>query len=613
MSQPQNQEPAPQYLYYAPNEVLLYLEHSAPFAESPDTPVRSGLLGNLFAENDRLRGLLPGNFNGDLEALGFALPNTKQDFPFFTLFIVRADNLPAAAYLTHFNEVVGEQFAFNVSGIKIRLYKAALNWYSGAATHTAIGTSGSGKHARPVNNPDVLKHANYVFADDFEHALHGEKIGCGDHDVDVYLLDTLPPHDRISQAWAKWGTSGTGTLTDYTAILQGDYDPATRIYQTEQATYCYAEDHAFDQVNEPQNDPDGTTCAHEFVIHDRRKDPPVTAQTVDGHEPACFDPDEAKEYTTFDVSDHGLFIAGIVHKIAPAAQITVIESMNQYGVGTLWNILQGFRQVQKFRQAAARKGNYAIINCSLTLAFPTKGHDGYSPSPYDKGIFELNGVPTPAGVQNARGMVQNVTGNQQMLQALQVSIDETAALSSALFEQVRNAVQGNARILCASGNDSDRPNDVRPARYLAATLDPIGVGALQKDNLTPASYSNDADTPINNGYMVFGGDYDDSAKPCPPSNGAPVDYPDSGAGVISIYTSDFNVLDDQDQVCTIPNLNGFAEWAGTSFASPTLAGTMAQVCRVQGVTPDDALALFVNPFCPNDGVGTARRFPINRQ
>ncbi len=614
MAQPPNSEPVPKYLYYAPTDVLLLVEHT-----SNDGSEVPAALRNIFNENQNLRKLIPEGYPfEDLSTLLFSRPEPINNFQYFSILTMPPFTQSAATTVRTINAVIGEQgVIYQIGNTVVRLSKAALNWYSGAATHTAIGTSGSGKRARRVINQAVLAHANYAFTSDFENDLAAEasQSEADIPDVDVYLLDTLPPQNRIEQAWMKWGTAGTdGTfLAAYQRILErtertGD----SQTYQTQQATYLYAADHAFDQTAEKRTDANAHLCDHKIVIHEWRKDPPITAETVDVPEPLCDDPCEADEYETYDVSDHGLFIAGIVHNIAPNAQITVIESMNQYGVGTLWNILKGFQIVQqieadKNKDKTQDQWSQVIINCSLTLAFPTPDQKGYSPSPDDEGLLELIGKVTPDGIQPARNAVQQVN-EQGETTTLHDAIGMMTDLSSALFKAVRDAVQGTTtRILCAAGNDSDRPNgDTRPARYLAAEPDPIGVGALKKNSLNAADYSNFSDDPLAAGYMVFGGDYDESAQPDDAGDGVQ-DYPDSGNGVISIYTNDFYHMDDQCNLICDANPYGFAEWAGTSFASPALVGTIAKICLAVGNTPSQALT-FINNHCQNGAPDVGRCF-----
>jgi hypothetical protein len=201
-------------------------------------------------------------------------------------------------------------------------------------------------------------------------------------------------------------------------------------------------------------------------------------------------------------------------------------------------------------------GRHAIINCSLTLSFPTPTHQGYEPSEMDTDLVEW--------VETASARSVNEL------------FDDQAALIAELFEAVRQCLRLNSVIVSAAGNDSHRAQgDLRAARYLAITQFAVGVGALNRDRTHPADYSNRADFPVNQGLMVVGGEYDESDTTI--------------GGIIGIFTGRLNLDDDP----SIPdrNDNAYAEWSGTSFATPVLAGTIAKVCLQQGTTPPAALNL----------------------
>ena len=73
-----------------------------------------------------------------------------------------------------------------------------------------------------------------------------------------------------------------------------------------------------------------------------------------------------------DISDHGLFVAGMIHAVAPRSDIQLYQVLDQYGCGDLYTLvtqLQTFiSQVEADRQAASLKG--AVINLSLGVLRP---------------------------------------------------------------------------------------------------------------------------------------------------------------------------------------------------------------------------------------------------
>lgn len=67
-----------------------------------------------------------------------------------------------------------------------------------------------------------------------------------------------------------------------------------------------------------------------------------------------------------DVSGHGVFIAGIIHAIAPESPIRLIRVLNRYGQGDLFSLCQAMHLFIKEQLAANRR---AVLNLSLGV-FP---------------------------------------------------------------------------------------------------------------------------------------------------------------------------------------------------------------------------------------------------
>lgn len=70
------------------------------------------------------------------------------------------------------------------------------------------------------------------------------------------------------------------------------------------------------------------------------------------------------------MSDHGLFIAGIVHTYAPQANIYLVEVLNAYGVGSTDTIVRAISSyiTQNMRNNFS-SGSALIVNCSLCIGF----------------------------------------------------------------------------------------------------------------------------------------------------------------------------------------------------------------------------------------------------
>lgn len=234
---------------------------------------------------------------------------------------------------------------------------------------------------------------------------------------------------------------------------------------------------------------------------------------------------------TYNMADHGLFAAGIIHTLAPQAELHLIEVLNHYGVGTLETIANGLRLAPTIK----RRGGL-VVNCSLMLNLPLPGH----PKP------NLN---WPA-----------LGSDRELLTRLGWPLEW---ICDALLRQ-------DVLVVAAAGNDGGRRG--RPqARYPAAFGSVVGVGALHNDG-TPAPYSNLSDRPLRGGIATFGGK-------------ASVGKALPGEAVLGVYTG---ALPDDRPGATLPNKTGWAWWAGTSFATPTITGVVADLIG-QGQSPTQAV------------------------
>jgi hypothetical protein len=263
--------------------------------------------------------------------------------------------------------------------------------------------------------------------------------------------------------------------------------------------------------------------------------------------------------------DHGLFIAGIIHTIAPEATLHLYEVLNPYGVGCLETIARGLQKV--LQNPEIEEGNPLIINCSFMLGIPTKSGDSYD---WKKFYWDF-----PQEFQNLETL-------QQMSIATQEIFDNVAG-------------RKNTTIVAAAGNDA--LDDIRPdARYPAAFDTVLGVGALPNDpvrvdgKFKAATYSNLSDMPVPDGYITLGGE------------------PGPAKGVRGVYIGEFpdyeawgfleflrRILPFLRKLGHLPkkvrlerikykrNLTGWAWWAGTSFATPVISGILAARNNQQGV------------------------------
>jgi hypothetical protein len=302
------------------------------------------------------------------------------------------------------------------------------------------------------------------------------------------------------------------------------------------------------------------------------------------------------------MTDHGLFAAGIIHSIVPEADIHLIEVLNEFGVGDMLSLAEGMNKVftEIYRPGSGRR---LVVNCSWMIDLPLcEGH--YVSTP-DSGVeFEFE-------------------------EALRLYVDGTERDQAYALRATCNSIfLAGGQVVAAAGNDWDwakRKKDIKnggpgakkdeprlsapKARYPAAFASVMGVGALprgpkQNSKYEASSYSNLGDKPAHMGVMTLGGEEG------------------SGQGVLGLYLEDqypvekpnpnpsekykrefaMKTRDGNDEK------NAWAWWAGTSFATPILTGTIAAVLSAPGNIGDaqDAVHSLRNENVIQDGMTDAK-------
>ncbi len=249
----------------------------------------------------------------------------------------------------------------------------------------------------------------------------------------------------------------------------------------------------------------------------------------------------AKGFTSYPLVEHGLFVAGIIHSIAPNASIKLYRVLDDNGVGLRFVVECGLMYAE-----SEAKNKPLIINCSLTMVLPQA--DKY---------------------RNEFGEVE----------------EDWASIGK------------NITIVGAAGNEGlykTRPNGSKPPypRYPAGFTKALGVTALNKDSKR-ASYANWAE------------DYDiDDLTALPGQAPAPGYYPygvgENHSDRVGIATlggevmsfSHLRVTNPFDSILGLyisdnglPGLaysilgqhNGWARWSGTSFANAIASGVLALI------------------------------------
>ncbi len=248
--------------------------------------------------------------------------------------------------------------------------------------------------------------------------------------------------------------------------------------------------------------------------------------------------------------DHGLFVAGIINSIAPNARLRLIEVLNKHGVGTAESIARGL--VEALNELSRNPSTPLVVNCSLMLDIP---RPNFVPDDLQT-LFRKN-LDTP-------------------------DFNRDMALT---IEFICNQLFGkDASLVGAAGNEGNA-NQHPPARYPAAFVSTVGVGAADRKGSDKDTYSNTSDDPTRTGFVTLGGHTDPKAQ----------DEADPDCGMLGVYIGPLPAV---PKPIPGPWRDGWARWAGTSFATPIISGVLA-LLRQQAASPGHTMALqALTKLCP---------------
>jgi hypothetical protein len=494
--------------YYLPDEVILHLEHAA------DLPVDQ-LQKDLEIFFDRMKATLP--WVEELEALQaesfltFRVPGEETALSSVPVLLKERRELNVLLVeIFDQNRKVFKNGRVEISaagGMPVVLSGVSPNWLAGGAPH-GIGVASPGGWPEEANEPQANQ-KRLKLKGKKEGVINLEDSTGQGSDVQVYILDTAPCLSDLAEAYEKWRKPAEGGHS------HGDESPPNELIESLLS-------------------PGGRLHVYPASQEDQRR---VAGYTSLGH--------------PYPMRDHGLFVAGILHTLAPEASLHLYEVMNPYGVGCASSLMKALSQtldnINNNTPILENRTHHppTLVNCSLVLSISEEGHptEEYPGEFLDPDLREYMNTP---------------------------------------YERIFDSLsRAGVVVVAASGNDAQNGERVA-ARYPAAFKNVIGVGALPPENppgtIKKAGYSNLAGELTGagpgdekeevDGYATLGGEKG------------------PGKGVLGIFINPIPVYDGhlpsnkgdvrRDRTHYRYNRTGWVRWAGTSFAAPMITGILAR-------------------------------------
>jgi Subtilase family len=283
------------------------------------------------------------------------------------------------------------------------------------------------------------------------------------------------------------------------------------------------------------------------------------------------------------IPDHGLFIAGIVHDIAPDARIECVRVLNSLCVGDLEKLTHALERIHD-RMLDEKRDLFqkrVVINLSLV-------------------------IPRAEEVEKVKpGQIKLKTDDFELIPAnLLLAITALQQAGAVIVASAGNEGDGRELPTGMMLSDAMRPPALYPAALGKLFKNIIAVGAAAVDDdaasysCYPGSYPDDNAAspdydrhPRSYGLATWGGEVPnaqlgevDPSKPGEAGSDNPtVTIRDAPRGIYS--SVEFPPLsavpaDPPEQYYTASNENAWAYWIGTSFATPIVSAVVARILEL---------------------------------
>ncbi len=215
------------------------------------------------------------------------------------------------------------------------------------------------------------------------------------------------------------------------------------------------------------------------------------------------------------VAQHGLFVTGLIHALAPESDYTLYRVLDDRGCGDLYGLVEALHRFMAEASGLGGSLENVVINMSMGVLQPRNAGE--------------EGLPEPVALLEAA---------------------------------VREAFERGAVLVAAAGNDSVSSELRLAAELPAAYWEVIGAAAVNYQ-AAPTCYSNEGDVAAPAGEAALDSDNDPPrCEPMAYTCTAAADGPDCRWGVISLA----NIAGTR---------TNYAYWVGTSFATPLVSGLAA--------------------------------------
>jgi Subtilase family len=246
----------------------------------------------------------------------------------------------------------------------------------------------------------------------------------------------------------------------------------------------------------------------------------------------CTGRDNDGDVSYYLMPDHGISVAGLIRDVAPRAHIRLVRILNDYGGGDLYSLFAALTDLE--REMVSGSIRRLVINLSLTI------------------MPDIRRLPY-IWFDNRQWPTTQLNGVTRVLNHLEEGL-------RLLFESLHSH---GALIVAAAGNDSsgafEKGLPPRPPRVPARYESTLSVSSVT-NTFAPSKFANAANiAPFDAGVATFGGDSS--------SAGTSGVQPDAVRG---LYLSPLFPMGEQ-------NTSGWADWCGTSFATPIISALGAHL------------------------------------